>query len=310
VPGLATTYADASVIRRAALGTLTTTERALLWRRCIGVIAVFAGLAALLAIAVIVSRSSLSFPNVTSAIGLVNSHRAILFAAIALASMLSSIGGFAFSAICSAMLFHLGDDPVQVVQIMMTCSIANQAKMTWELRRDFDWRSLLLFLSGGIGGLPIGVWLLFHVETGVYTHALGVFLVVYGGYMLFRRPVVLPQSAGCDIVAGFLGGITGGTTGFPGASVSIWCSTKGWDKNRQRAVFQPFILIMQVAALALICAAKSGHGAAYDLWDLVYVPAGLLGTAAGLACYQKLSDKQFSRAVNMLLIISGVSFLS
>jgi uncharacterized membrane protein YfcA len=129
-----------------------------------------------------------------------------------------------FGAICGAMLFHIGDDPVQVVQIVMTCSIANQAKMTWELRGDFDWRNLRWFLTGGIGGLPIGVWLLFHVETRLYIHALGLFLFLYGGYMLFRRPIVLPQNAGRDIVAGFLGGVTGGATGFPSASVSIWCS--------------------------------------------------------------------------------------
>lgn len=245
-----------------------------------------------------------------TAIGLAESHRAMLFAAIGLAAFLSSIGGFAFGAICGAMLFHIGDDPIQVVQIVMTCSIANQAKMTWELRRDFDWMSLRWLLTGGIGGLPIGAWLLFHVKTGLYTHALGIFLILYGGYMLFRRPVVLPQNAVCDVVAGFLGGITGGAMGFPSASVSIWCSTKGWEKGRQRAVFQPFILVLQVAALALICVAKSGHDVPYDPLDLVYVPAGLLGTAAGFACYQKLSDNQFSRAVNILLMVSGVSFLS
>jgi uncharacterized membrane protein YfcA len=250
------------------------------------------------------------FISMVSAIGLADRHRAFLFATIGLASLLSSIGGFAFAAICGAMLFHLGDDPVVVVQIMMTCSIANQAKMTWDLRRDVDWGSLRRFLAGGVFGLPIGVWLLLHVERAPYLHALGVFLVVYGGYMLFRRPFVAFQSAGRDVAAGFLGGITGGVLGFPGASVTIWCGTKGWDKNRQRAVFQPFILIMQVAALVLISVARSGHGVAYDPFSLVYIPAGLLGTAVGLACYQKLSDSQFSRVVNTLLIASGIGFLS
>jgi uncharacterized protein len=241
---------------------------------------------------------------------LVDHHRAILFAAVGLASFLSSIGGFAFAAICGAMVFHMGDDPVEVVQIMMTCSIANQAKMTWELRRNFDWSSLRWFLTGGIFGLPIGVWLLLNVEKGLYIHALGLFLFVYGGYMLFRRPFVLRQHIACDIAAGFLGGIIGGVMGFPGASVTIWCGTKGWDKNRQRAVFQPFILILQIAALVLIGMARWGHYIAYDPFSFVYIPAGLTGTALGLAFYQKLSDKQFSRVVNMLLIVSGVGFLA
>jgi len=241
---------------------------------------------------------------------LVDHRRAVLYASIGLASFLSSIGGFAFAAISGAMLFHMGDDPVEVVQIMMTCSIANQARMTWELRRDFDWGNLRCFLAGGIFGLPIGVWLLLNVARGVYIHALGVFLILYGGYMLFRRPFVLRQHIACDIAAGFLGGITGGVMGFPGASVTIWCGTKGWDKNRQRAVFQPFILILQIVALVLICVARSGHHITYDPFSFVYIPAGLTGTALGLAFYRKLSDKQFSRAVNMLLIVSGLGFLA
>lgn len=250
------------------------------------------------------------FMVVVSSIYLVDHHRGILSAAIGLASFLSSIGGFAFSAICGAMLFHMGDDPVELVQVMITCSIANQAKMTWELRRNFDWSSLRWFLTGGIFGLPIGVWLLLNVEKRLYIHAVGVLLVVYGAYMFFRRPIVLRQHIAGDIAAGFLGGITGGVMGFPGASVTIWCATKGWEKNRQRAVFQPFILILQIAALVLIGTGRSGHEIAYDPFSFVYIPAGLAGTALGLAFYQQLSDKQFSRAVNILLIVSGVGFLA
>ena len=63
-------------------------------------------------------------------------------AAVFVAALTSSIAGFAFSAICGAMLFHLLDDPVQVVEIMMICSIAGQALMVWSLRRDIAWHGL------------------------------------------------------------------------------------------------------------------------------------------------------------------------
>jgi hypothetical protein len=50
LPKQATTYADARAIRSAVLATLTTRERSLLWRWCIGITMVYAALAALLAI--------------------------------------------------------------------------------------------------------------------------------------------------------------------------------------------------------------------------------------------------------------------
>jgi hypothetical protein len=58
-----TSYGNARAIRRAVLAGLTTTERALLWRWCIGVTAIYGGLSAvLLAILVLVTHASLSSP--------------------------------------------------------------------------------------------------------------------------------------------------------------------------------------------------------------------------------------------------------
>src|SRR5712692_10568709 len=83
-------------------------------------------------------------------------------AAVFVAALTSSIAGFAFSAICGAMLFHLLDDPVHVVEIMMICSIAGQALMVWSLRRDIAWRGLAPFVAGAAVGLPVGVYCLLH----------------------------------------------------------------------------------------------------------------------------------------------------
>lgn len=232
--------------------------------------------------------------------------------AIATASLISSIAGFAFSAVCGAMLFHLWDDQVQVVQTMIACSIANQATMVWALRREVEGRSLGVFLLGGAAGLPLGVWALLHADHGLYTRALGAVLLAYGTYMLACKPRILGwRHPGFDLAAGFLGGITGGAAGFPGASVTIWCGLKGWDKTRQRAVFQPFILLMQVAALFAISAMRlrSSHGAGFDPADLLCLPAGLLGTWLGMACFRKMSNRQFALAVNILLIVSGLSYV-
>jgi uncharacterized membrane protein YfcA len=76
-------------------------------------------------------------------------------------------------------------------------------------------------------------------------------------------------------------------------------------------VYQPFILIMQVLALVLIglahrASAKTGG---IDLMTLAYVPGALLGTWCGIAIFRRLSDLQFARAVNLLLIVSGLGLL-
>ncbi len=236
----------------------------------------------------------------------------LIMVAVALASAISGIVGFAFAAISGAMLFHLNDDPIKVVQIMITCSIANQLAMVWAGRRDIDWSGLTFYFVGGMAGLTLGVWALIHVDRSLYTHLFGVFLLCYGLYMLRRPAVVLRHnSGGAEFLVGVLGGITGGVAGFPGAFVTIWCGLKGWNKSRQRAVVQPFILVMQIAALLVISFAcrKTGHATGFDAANLLFIPASLIGTQVGLAVYRTLTDRQFAGVANVLLIFSGVSFV-
>jgi uncharacterized protein len=259
-----------------------------------------AGLVVLLAYATLLSRSG----STDTSLG--------AMAAIFVAAFASSIAGFAFSAICGAILFHLLDDPLRAVQIMMVCSVGGQALMVWSLRRDILWSTLLVFVIGAAVGLPLGVYLLLNSKPVVYVHIVGGLLVLYAGLMIFRRPFVMRrQHALLDAVAGFLGGITGGAAAFPGAFVTIWCSFKGWSKERQRGLYQPFILIVQLVAIAVLALAgqASVQHRDFDFSGVFYLPAMLLGSSCGFACFKWLNDRQFALAVNVLLIVSGVSFL-
>jgi uncharacterized protein len=232
--------------------------------------------------------------------------------AVFLASIVSSIAGFAFSALCGALLFHLMN-AVHAVQVMIVCSIAIQLFGVAALWRSIDWRSLPVFMIGGVLGVPAGAYLLLHLQAAAYRDVIGGLLVVYGGGYLLLRPPTLTVRSGmlADACVGFLSGLTGGIAGFPGAFVTIWCGFKGWDKERQRGVYQPFILAMQPVALlaiGLMRPAAPGGGAP-DLKMLVFVPAALLGAWFGLRVFRRLSERQFCVAVNALLIVSGIAFI-
>jgi uncharacterized membrane protein YfcA len=240
--------------------------------------------------------------------------RGVAFSLIAVfvASTISSIAGFAFSALCGALLFHLMDSPIYAVQVMITCSIAIQLLSVATLWRSIDWSSLPVFLVGGVIGVPAGVYLLLHLQTSAYRDIIGALLIAYGGYLLLRNPVSkLRTGPLSDACAGFLGGLTGGLAGFPGASVTIWCGLKGWDKVRQRAVYQPFILSMQPVALIVIALMRPASASATQLdWKtLAFIPAALLGAWFGLRIFQRLSDRQFELTVNALLIVSGIGLI-
>ncbi len=102
--------------------------------------------------------------------------------AVVIAAFASSIAGFAFAAMAGAFLFHLLPDPLQVVQIIMLCSIANQALAIWSIRRSIDIPALLPFLIPACAGVPIGAYLLVHLQTGIYLQILGVGLAAWAIY--------------------------------------------------------------------------------------------------------------------------------
>jgi uncharacterized protein len=262
---------------------------------------------------IVVGALGLGFLTVEGAVLSTQGSQGIAYGLIAVfaASTVSSIAGFAFSALCGALLFHLMDSPVYAVDVMIVCSIAIQLLSVAALWRAIDWRSLRVFLIGGLPGVPAGVYLLQHLPTATYRNVIGTMLIVYGGYLLLRCPVrLLRMGPVSDVCAGFLGGITGGLMGFPGAFVTIWCGLKGWDKARQRGVYQPFILSMQPVTLIVIHLMRPSSPTQQLDWKaLAFVPAALIGAWFGLRIFKRLSDRQFDLVVNALLILSGIGLI-
>lgn len=238
-----------------------------------------------------------------------------LFGAIGIfaAATISSIAGFAFSALCAPVLAQLDMDPIRMVQTMALCSIAIQGWGVWGLRRELDPVALAPLLAGGLCALPAGVTLLTYLPTGGHSAPIGALILSYGLWALFRPTIQLRKQPGwlVDVLVGATGGITGGITAFPGAVVAVWCGMRGWSKERQRAVTQTYILAMQAALLGVIAAIapKTGLTSVPDLAILAYIPPALMGAACGLRLFHGLTDRQFGRAVNILLIAAGLGML-
>lgn len=234
--------------------------------------------------------------------------------AIFASAIVSSIAGFAFAAVSGVYLFRTGDSPVHIVQIIVICSIAIQAVSLAALIGSLRVAPIFRLTAGGLFGLPVGLYLLYHIPAALYTRTMGIALIAYALYRLTSRSAPHVRIEGrlaslLDVTAGAIGGITGGFAGFPGALVTIWCGLRGWDKIQQRATFSAFILAMQLCTLSIMTALAhiSGtHTASFDPIALGYVPGALAGTLVGLRLFYRLTTLQFERAVLALLIASGL----
>lgn len=224
---------------------------------------------------------------------------------ILVAATISSVAGFAFAALAGIGLAFVTQDPVRIVHTIVLCSIATQLYSVWQLRGQIRLRGLVPMLLGGALTVPCGTWLLLHVHATTYRLGLGAFLIAYGAFSIMHSAERSVRATPLrDALVAALAGFVGGLTAFPGALMTIWCALRGIDKTSQRAIYQPFILAMQVVTAVSLHVLGGAPGGAQH--DLQFVAFAIAGAAIGFAWFRRLSAAQFRAVLNLLLIVSGV----
>jgi uncharacterized protein len=254
------------------------------------------------AMAIIVNCLSLPRLDAVSTVSIVT------FVSIFVGSLAAGLAGFAFSAVTGALLFHWLT-PSAAVPLLLACSITTQLFSISALRKSMQWRECVPLLLGGLPGIPVGAYVLQHLGPETFAASFGLFLVCYAIYMLWRPGAVIARGGRAMALAvGFAGGIAGGAIAFPGAFPAIWCSLRGLPKDVQRGIVQPFILLMQCAALLYF--SKVGiFDRATAVTFLWCVPAVLSGTWIGIRLYRRIDDTSYRRVILGFLFMSGATFI-
>ncbi len=97
---------------------------------------------------------------------------ALLSVAVFFGAFVSSLAGFAFSAVAGAVLLHMFQ-PLEAVPLMMACSVLVQAANLWALRKSLRWRESLTLILGGLLGVPTALWLLHNVDARTFQQVFG-----------------------------------------------------------------------------------------------------------------------------------------
>lgn len=234
----------------------------------------------------------------------------ILSAGIFAGAVVSGLVGFAFSAVAGAVLLHVLP-PAEAVPLMMACSLVPQAVSLVVLRGTVKWRGNPVLIVAGALGISPALYLLQRIDAHTFRIGFGLFLAAYATYMLLRPAIAFARKTPGrlhDIAVGFGGGLIGGLTAMPGALPTIWCDLRGMPKNLQRGQVQPFIVAMQVFALALMFS-NDGLRAMPVAYLTVVLPALLAGTALGIVLFGRLNDAHFRHVVLGMLLVAGFSLV-
>jgi len=223
------------------------------------------------------------------------------------AAFVAGLAGFAFGLVAMAIWLHLLT-PAQTAILIMFYALIIQGYAVWKLRHALKPRRLLPFVVGGLLGIPLGVELLRLAPAASMRTGIGVFMVAFSLYSLFK-PAIAPvrgERPFADGSIGVMSGIIGGATGLATILPTIWSTLRGWPKDEQRAVFQPVGVTLFFVMALWLGGTGTIDGATLRLF-LIGLPAVLVGTWAGLRLYGKLDEAAFRKVVLVVLLLSGLA---
>jgi len=226
-----------------------------------------------------------------------------------LAAFVVAAAGFGDALVLGAVWYHFLA-PAEAVPLIVASGFIMQMQPLYRLRNELKYDHLLPFVVAGIVGVPMGAWLLIHVEADPFRSGIGIFLVLYCGVMLLvhQKPKLRWGGKIADSGIGLIGGVLGGFAGLSGVTPTLWVGLRGWTKDRQRGVYQPFVFAMHGLSIAWLASKGlvDGQTGLRLLWCL---PAIVIGGWAGLRIYHRLDETRFRNLVLILLLISGMTLV-
>lgn len=234
----------------------------------------------------------------------------IIIAGAATAGFVQGLSGFAFGMV-SMSFWAWTIDPRLAAAMAVFGSLTGQIIAAVTVRRGFDVKELAPFVLGGLLGLPLGLLLLPQLDVLMFKALLGSLLVVACPAMLFSSslPRITRSGRIADGLVGAGGGFMGAFGGFTGVLPTLWCTLRGMEKDKQRAVIQNFNLALLAVTFASYIATGVVTTATLPFFAIV-APAMLIPSLLGARLYIGISEATFRRVVLGLLTCSGVALLA
>ena len=234
----------------------------------------------------------------------------LLIAGIAfLGSFVYGITGFGSSLVTIPLAIHFVSLPFALA-VFALMDLANALRIGLQHPGDAIKSELARMVPLVLLGTIVGVTALVNLPRAGAMLALGVFVLLYAGYSLLRRPGGAIVGTGWAYVAGFAGGITSALFGAGGPPYAIYLSHRPLAKEQFRATLTltpVFSIGMRVVAFALtgLLLKREVLRAA-----IAVLPAAYVGVNLASRLFRRVSHELLLRLVALLLLATGGSLVA
>jgi uncharacterized membrane protein YfcA len=234
----------------------------------------------------------------------------LLIAGIAfLGSLIYGITGFGSSLVTIPLATHFVSLQFALA-VFALMDLANALRIGLQHPGDAIKGELARMVPLVLVGTIIGVTVLVKLPRAGAMLALGVFVLLYAGYSLMRRPGGAIVGAGWAYLAGFAGGITSTLFGAGGPPYAIYLSHRHLAKEQFRATLTLttlFSIGMRVVAFALTGLLLQRE---VLLTAAAVLPAAFVGVSLASRLFRRVSQELMLRLVALLLLATGGSLVA
>lgn len=173
-------------------------------------------------------------------------------------------------------------------------------------RRHINFKLALPALCGYFVFALLATWLLASFDGRIFKRAMGVMLVLFAVYSLFfsKRMKIKPSPKN-GVIAGSLGGLTGGLFSMGGPPVVAFMLSATDDNLAYLATIQFYFTVCNAYTLVmrLISGIMTVQAVYYSLLGLIGIAAGLL---VGGKIFKLLNRGAMQKAVYVFMMVMGV----
>ncbi len=181
-------------------------------------------------------------------------------------------------------------------------------------RRQWDWRNLQVLLPGGIVGIILGSLFIDVVSDLQLKRTIGSIVIAFSLFHFVRSKFAakdarfVPQwwhGSLVGIVAGFVSTISHSA----GAVIALYLIPQNLSKLTFVATMALFLSGINLLKLAPYFSLQLINLESLQ-WDLLFVPLIPLGTLLGVWLNKRISQKVFTRIIQILVLITGLQLLN
>lgn len=230
---------------------------------------------------------------------------ALLVSIVFLAAFQQSMSGFGFALVAMPLVvqllgIHVAAPLIAGLGLILTC--INTVR--WRKALDFgEIRRLGLWM---LFGIPVGILGVAYLDEALLKTGLGVLLVGYALFALFRPEKLPVISRRWAYLAGLLAGMFGGAYNTPGPPLILYGNLRRWSHERFRAVLQSMFAFSSALVVAGHLMARHFTPEVLNwLWPTSI--AVLAGVALGAVTDHYLSPQHVRTWITVVTLILGIT---